>query len=137
MNLQRGTTHLNGRLLTRVSIFLLCLLLAWHGEAAKNPEGLTPPPQRLILIKFKPTTSAQQIHNVEKIFHNLQKRLPGFNQVIWRAEDTGSAEQPFTHSVRLQFSSEQALSGYDADFQQIVFMALLTPLVENLQQSNS
>jgi hypothetical protein len=132
-------TALNANVLLRIQLFFLTGLLMvdnTRGDDQTIPPAAAAPARVLrhvVLLKFKPETTADQIKTIEEAFCALPKKIDTITDFEWGTDVAPEKRsEGFTHCFLVTFADEAGRDAYLPHKDHQEFVKLLKPQLEKV-----
>lgn len=100
-----------------------------HAQQAKKGKSL----RHVVLLKFKDTSSAEDVQKVEKAFAGLSRKIPLIKAFEWGTNNSPeNLNQGLTHCFFVTFSSEEDRDAYLVHPEHQAFVEILKPHLEKV-----
>lgn len=114
---------------------MLCGVAAWmsveSGSRAQVPAGA--PLRHVVLFKFKPQATPQQIESIVEAFQKLPQKIEGITGFEWGTDVSPEGlSEGYTHCFVVTFRDAQARDAYLPHPEHQQFVALLRPHLEKV-----
>ncbi|KAG0346873.1 hypothetical protein BG004_000622 [Podila humilis] len=86
-----------------------------------------------VIVKFKPTVSEEQAHDILKAVADLKNQLPGVIESVHLGVNFSARSKGFTHGFTMLFKDQEALEIYDKSPEHVkVVTEIIRPNIEDI-----
>ena len=89
--------------------------------------------RHILLVKFTPETSEQDLSQLEQAFYQLKADIPGIEGVEFGQNNSPEGlDKGYTHAILMTFSDISARDVYLTHEQHDAFKTLFVPMIEDI-----
>jgi vacuolar-type H+-ATPase subunit I/STV1 len=112
-----------------LTVILCAILLCAFAATAQAADKL----QHVVCMKFKSTTTSQELKKVEDAFRALKEKISQVEALEWGTNvSKENKDKGFTHCFVLSFKSEKDLETYVEHAEHKAFVKIVGPVIDDV-----